>query len=269
VADLSRVVRDALLQRLHQQLEGAIERLDRGADEPSAARHFFGVLATGLVFFMAFVTIAMKTRTTEPADTMPVSRGMRVRARPVMAEEWSDKDYMEMFNAMRMESENTRNKVRSGPPDAVLGHAKAVYVVIFNEGTENEGVYTLQSADDPTRTHLLTFEHTEDADRFASLLQGQGLNDLGKALMWDAEKTMEYCNSCEYAVTHVPVGTIFTPPRNNSIDEDAFRVRRELMKFVESEGNFGEAQVMERMLGLDTYQSEREMFERLFKGFAP
>jgi hypothetical protein len=267
VADLSKVEREALMQRLHLQLEGAIERFDREAEEPSVVRHFFSVLASGCVFFMAFIATAMKMRKTEKLYNMPFSHGMRVRAQPRMAEQWSDNDYMEMWNALRNESENTKNKVQSGPPDAVLGQAKAVYVVIFNEGTENEGVYTLQSSEDPVRTHLLTFEHTEDADRFASLLQGQGLSDLGKALMWDAAKATEYCNCCEYAVTLVPMGTIFTPPRNNSIDEDAFRVRRELMNLAEF-GETGE-QRGDQMLGLHTYQREREVFERLFNGFSP
>jgi hypothetical protein len=270
VADLSRVEREALMQHLHLQLQGAFERLDHEADDPNAVRHFLAVLTTCFAFFIAFVAMAMKTRKTRQFYTMAESRGMRAGAQPRMAEHWSDKDYLEMWNAMRSESENTKNKVRSGPPDAVLGQAQAVYVVIFNEGTENEGVYTLQSSDDPTRTHLLTFENTEDADRFASLLQGQGLNDLGKSLMWDAAKTTEYCNSCEYAVTHVPVGTMFTPPRNNSIDEDAFRVRRELMRQAESMGMFGdERPAVDGMLGLDTYQRERAMFERIFNDFSP
>lgn len=269
VADLGRVEREALMQQLGAQLESAVERLESEAQQTNAIQHFFAVLATGVAFFVAYIATTMEAKKTGQVYGIPNLRSARASVPPRMSEEWGEEDYAELWSTLRSESENTRSKVRSGSPDAVLGHARAVYVVIFNEGTENEGVYTLQSQDDPRRTHLLTFEHTEDADRFASLLQGQGLNELGRASMWDATKTVEYCNSCEYAVTHVPVGTMFTPPRNNSIDEEAFRVRRDLIRQSES-SHFGDGQPVDSgMLGLDMYQSEREMLERLFGGYSP
>jgi hypothetical protein len=186
-----------------------------------------------------------------------------------MSEQWSDEDYFELFNAMRSEHQNTRNKVQTGPADAVLNNVRGeVYVVIFNEGTQDEGVYTLQSQDDRRMTHLLTFENTDDANRFASMLQGQGLNALGKASAWDATKTMEYCLSCEYAVTHVPVGTMFSPPESNTVDEEAFRARREMMNHG-VEGAAVDQMCGQEACGLDEYLGERENFERLFRGFSP
>ena len=115
-------------------------------------------------------------------------------------EQWSDSDYSALSRAIWRESENTKNRVRNGPAETVLSHAQAVYVLIFNQGMENEGVYTLQSPSQ-SKPHLLTFENSGDADRFANLLQGQGLDQLGKPLMWESAKIVEYCEACQYAVS--------------------------------------------------------------------
>jgi hypothetical protein len=270
--DISRVEREAIMQQLHQFLgPNTLEQPVEEAPSPSAFGHFFAVLATGLTFVLAHVLTTLRARRTGHTYHPTSQSAVAMRAlQPRMSEEWGDDDYAHLFSAMRHESENTKNRVLSGPPDDVLGCARAVYVVIFNEGTPNEGVYTLQSRDDPARTHLLTFEHTEDADRFASLLQGQGLPELGKPVLWDAENTKEYCNTCEYAVTHVPVGTMFTPPRNNSVDEDAFLVREMMRQAQSGEGLAAGRDIAS--LGLDMYISEREMLEKLYgpdNGFAP
>merc|ERR1719235_1607027 len=60
-------------------------------------------------------------------------------------EQLSDSAYRDLSHAIWRESENTKNRVRNGPAETVLSHAQAVYVLIFNQGMENEGVYTLLS----------------------------------------------------------------------------------------------------------------------------
>jgi hypothetical protein len=277
---MGRVDRDAMMQQLQAQLESATGQLEsETAQQPGPIRHFFAVLATGLTFLVVYVVVTMRARKTGRVYGIPTNHSAaaapwtppsvdalpRHISQPRMAEQWSDEDDKEMWSAMRREHDSTRHAVRSGSADSVLSQAQTVYVVIFNEGTEREGVYTLQSKGDG-RPHLLTFESTDDADRFVELLQGQGLNEMGKPLMWEAGMAREFCDSCEYAVMLVPTGTVFMPPRSNCVDEEAFRVREELRQF---EAADGQTIVENATLGLDTYTSEREMLERLWGGFAP
>jgi len=186
------------------------------------------------------------------AEGYVLNKGGRAMGSPLrMPEQWSDSDYSALSRAIWRESENTKNRVRTGPAAAVLSHAPAAYVVIFNKGTEDEGVYTLQSQVDPRKQHLLTFENSGDADRFANLLQGQGLDQLGKPLMWESATIVEYCEACEYAVTLVPVGTVFTPPQTNEMGEDLMQTPAKQKRD-------------DHALGLHMYKAERENLERLF-----
>ena len=67
---------------------------------------------------------------------------------------------------------------RSG---VLLGHAAEVlksnkvyepYVLLFNPGQHDEGVYTLQGGQESViTTYVLAFEQQDEADRFAMLLQ--------------------------------------------------------------------------------------------------
>merc|ERR1719463_644410 len=165
-------------------------------------------------------------------------------------EQLSDSAYRDLSHAIWRESENTKNRVRNGPAETVLSHAQAVYVLIFNQGMENEGVYTLQSPSQ-SKPHLLTFENSGDADRFANLLQGQGLDQLGKPLKWESATIVEYCGACEYAVTLVPAGTTYTPPQTNEMGEDLMQTPAKQKRD-------------DHALGLHMYKAERENLERLF-----
>jgi hypothetical protein len=239
---------------------------EKEADHPGTLPHFLTAFATGCTAFLAYVvttTWRMRTRTTGRAEdpgTPPsvraegyvLNKGGRAMGSPLrMPEQWSDSDYSALSRAIWRESENTKQRVRTGPAAAVLSHAPAAYVVIFNKGTEDEGVYTLQSQVDPRKQHLLTFENSGDADRFANLLQGQGLDQLGKPLMWEAAKIVEYCEACEYAVTLVPVGTVFTPPQTNEMGADSMQMPAKQKRY-------------DHALGLHMYKAERENLERLF-----
>jgi len=268
VADLSRVERDALMQQLQAQLKDAVEQVEKEADEPGTLPHFLTALATGFTFFMAYVVTTMRMRRTgraeDPGTPPSLRAGSPLRMSASDPEQWSDSDYSALSRAIWRESENTKNRVRTGPAETVLSHAQAVYVVIFNEGTENEGVYTLQSQGDPRKTHLLTFENSGDADRFANLLQGQGLDQLGKPLMWESAKIVEYCEACQYAVTLVPVGTIFTPPQKNEMDNDAFRALELMRQGVDFMQMPAQQKRDDHALGLHMYKAEREKLERLY-----
>ena len=62
-----------------------------------------------------------------------------------------------------------------GQPENVLHGLQGAWVLIFNEGQHDEGVYTLQGrCSSNIRAYVLAFELTDDANRFAQLLQAEG-----------------------------------------------------------------------------------------------
>jgi len=278
VADLSTVKGDALMQQLQAQLKGAVGKVGKEADGVGTLPHFLTVVTTGFAFLLAYAATPMwmwmrmwTTGRAEDPGTPPSRRaGSPLRMSASDPERFpSDSDYSALSRAIWRESENTKQRVRTGPAAAVLSHAPAAYVVIFNKGTEDEGVYTLQSQVDPRKQHLLTFENSGDADRFANLLQGQGLDQLGKPLMWESWRIVEYCEACEYAVTLVPMGTVFTPPQTNEMDHEAFRAQELMRQEAEFQGaDFMQTAAKQKRddhaLGLHLYKAERENLERLF-----
>ena len=60
-----------------------------------------------------------------------------------------------------------------GQPDSVLSHMSEAYVLIFNLGKQNEGVYTLLGQAAKAAPYVLTFERIEDAERFAEQLSAE------------------------------------------------------------------------------------------------
>lgn len=102
-----------------------------------------------------------------------------------------------------------------GEPHRVLEGRKDAYVLIFNPGRHNEGVYTLQGPSSRAMTgpstYVLAFEHTNDADRFARQLQAQGF-DAATPLRWRAYELAAFCEGDGYQVSLVPAGTMIEPP---------------------------------------------------------
>ena len=71
---------------------------------------------------------------------------------------------------------NQRTGTEFGEPRSLLRQHKAesAWVLLFNPGERNEGVYTLQGRETPEAPHgtyVLAFEEQEEASRFAMLLQ--------------------------------------------------------------------------------------------------
>jgi hypothetical protein len=163
----------------------------------------------------------------------PMARVNQTRAtsQPRMsANHWDDEDEEQLFREMHNMKDSTQQVVR-GPADHVLRNKHAAYVVIFNQGTMNEGVYTLESEVGGSKAQLLTFDNAEDAHRFAHRLQGEdfevvgGMNSMSLAaqpLMWDARRISEFCHSGDFQVALVPAGGMITPPENNTYDPARF-----------------------------------------------
>ena len=111
-----------------------------------------------------------------------------------------------------------------GQPTEVLRKQKVdtPWVLIFNAGTSDEGMYTLQgrkTSDKCSGTFVLAFERREEASRFSMLLQAQGFG-MPTAAAWDAEELSDFCASADFGIGFVPTDALLFPPQNNYFDAD-------------------------------------------------
>ncbi|MEO1147742.1 MAG: DUF3110 domain-containing protein [Cyanobacteria bacterium J06638_22] len=85
-----------------------------------------------------------------------------------------------------------------------------VYVLLFNPGTENEGIHTLKLKDED-RNVVLMFESEEDATRYGLLLEAQDfLSPTVEEI--ESEEVEEFCEEANYDCVVVPEGTLAIPP---------------------------------------------------------
>ncbi|MFB6276262.1 MAG: DUF3110 domain-containing protein [Halothece sp.] len=83
-----------------------------------------------------------------------------------------------------------------------------VYVLLFNTGSENQGIHSLKMND---RDIVLMFESEDDANRFALMLEAQ---DFPKPSVEeiDSEEIEAFCAEAGYETRHIPEGELITPP---------------------------------------------------------
>jgi len=101
---------------------------------------------------------------------------------------------------------------------------EAPWVLIFNKGREDEGMYTLQGRETPEKgsgTFVMAFERQEEASRFSMLLQAQGFG-MPTATSWASEELSDFCASADFGLGFVPTGALVFPPEDNYFDADAF-----------------------------------------------
>jgi hypothetical protein len=118
------------------------------------------------------------------------------------------------------------SRLRSRSDGAKLGIAHElmeaakndVYVLIFNEGRTDEGVYTLQDCG-TAQSYMLAFEEEDEASRFAMLLQADDF-DLPSPVSWPSEHVTEFCSAAGFLLGLVPEGTLLVPPATNFYVED-------------------------------------------------
>ncbi|NBO30943.1 MAG: DUF3110 domain-containing protein [Cyanobacteria bacterium WB6_1B_304] len=79
-----------------------------------------------------------------------------------------------------------------------------VFVLLFNPGTENEGIHTLTVGD---RNIVLMFESEDDATRYALLLEAQDFLQPSIETV-DQSEIEEFCASAGYHCQYVPSGFI-------------------------------------------------------------
>lgn len=88
---------------------------------------------------------------------------------------------------------------------------KRVFVLLFNAGTENEGIHSLKVGD---RNVVLMFVSEDDATRFALMLEAQ---DFPTATVEEieAEEIEEFCRDAGYDCQLVEEGMLAMPPETN------------------------------------------------------
>ena len=115
----------------------------------------------------------------------------------------------------------SNSNARFGSAEELLAQNKDAWVLLFNPGQHDEGVYTLQCKSDP-KTYMVAFECNEEADRFAWLLQAEGF-DLARPTPWESTRVVSFCDAAGFEVSYVPQGTLFTPPSENGRDDRAYQ----------------------------------------------
>jgi hypothetical protein len=86
-----------------------------------------------------------------------------------------------------------------------------VFVLLFNAGTDNEGIHTLKLGD---RNIVLMFENEDDATRYGLMLEAQDF-PTPTPEAFDAEEIESFCRDANYESKFVPSGSLEIPPESN------------------------------------------------------
>ncbi|MEL6493677.1 MAG: DUF3110 domain-containing protein [Cyanobacteria bacterium J06623_7] len=89
-----------------------------------------------------------------------------------------------------------------------------VYILLFNAGTENEGIHTIQMGD---RNTILMFQAEDDALRYSILLEAQDF-PAPKVEAIDSEEVEQFCRQADYDSKLVESGQLEIPPEKNVED---------------------------------------------------
>ena len=86
-----------------------------------------------------------------------------------------------------------------------------VHILLFNAGTDNEGIHTIQIGD---RNTILMFKEEDDAIRYAGLLEAQDFPE-AKVEPIDSEEVEQFCRQADYDWKIVESGQLEIPPEKN------------------------------------------------------
>ena len=89
-----------------------------------------------------------------------------------------------------------------------------VYILLFNAGTDNEGIHTIQVGD---RNTILMFQDEDDALRYSVLLEAQDFPE-PKVEAIDSEEVEQFCRQADYDPKLVESGQLEIPPEKNVED---------------------------------------------------
>jgi Protein of unknown function (DUF3110) len=99
-----------------------------------------------------------------------------------------------------------------------------VFVLLFNAGTENEGIHTIRVGE---RDKVLMFESEDDATRFALMLEAQDFPTAVVETM-DAEEIKEFCQSANYDWEIIPENDALAIPPEVNVDKTDWQVDSQL-----------------------------------------
>jgi hypothetical protein len=91
-----------------------------------------------------------------------------------------------------------------------------VYVLLFNPGTDNEGIHTVQMGG---RNKILLFASEDDAIRYALMLEAQDFPNPSVESI-DSDEIAEFCREANYEWELVEAGMLAIPPDANIEDPD-------------------------------------------------
>ncbi len=91
-----------------------------------------------------------------------------------------------------------------------------VFVLLFNAGTDHEGIHTLKLGD---RNVVLMFEQEDDAERYAMLLEAQDFPAPTVETI-DSDEVEEFCQEAGYDTQLVSKDVLATPPEANAETTD-------------------------------------------------
>lgn len=94
-----------------------------------------------------------------------------------------------------------------------LRRPDGAWVIIFNVGQDNEGVYTHTRSQ--AATSILGFECEQDAHHFAPELLANGFG-VGTPVHWSAAQLSRFSHTAGFVVSMVPRGTQPAPPSNTA-----------------------------------------------------
>ena len=86
-----------------------------------------------------------------------------------------------------------------------------VHILLFNAGTDNEGIHTIQLGD---RNSILMFQDEEDAVRYAGLLEAQDFPEPTVEAI-DSEEVEQFCRQADYDWKVIEPGQLEIPPAKN------------------------------------------------------
>ena len=86
-----------------------------------------------------------------------------------------------------------------------------VHILLFNAGTDNEGIHTIQIGD---RNTILMFQDEDDAIRYGGLLEAQDFPE-AKVEAIDSEEVEHFCRQADYDWKIVEPGQLEIPPEKN------------------------------------------------------
>ena len=84
-------------------------------------------------------------------------------------------------------------------------------MLLFNAGTENEGIHSLQAGG---RNTVLMFEDEDDATRFGLMLEAQDFPS-PTVEAFDEREIETFCQEAGFDCKRIPTGALMMPPDNN------------------------------------------------------